>query len=269
MTETIATIRRAQRLAKKEALKQGKRIVEVTKSTPMAYEVKAEIAENRTESDTFTDLSSPKPPKEEIKTEGQVQGEKEVKAIIQAPPEQPQAIHRVPERKEDSQSTKDKKKLFLGIYRRLLCSVKSTCEKADIVRSTFYEWMKDDPEFVKGVNQAYQEKLEDVVELESKKMMAGDGAMIRHFLDRRHPDYMPRVKVEGPRPGEVAGEDHVRDYFNNNGNQNKPGLHPGQLPDPGQTGNAGAVHAESGPAVLLGPEDKKEPDIKSPAEGHQ
>ncbi|MDD5759888.1 MAG: hypothetical protein PHI06_12495 [Desulfobulbaceae bacterium] len=107
--------------------------------------------------------------------------------------------------KQEQGRTREKKQVFIGIFKRTLGSIKASCEKTGIDRATYYRWLKD-PVFEAEVKQAWQERLEDVEQIANNLILAGNPAMVRHFLDRRHPDYMPRAKVEGPKPGEQSFE---------------------------------------------------------------
>lgn len=115
--------------------------------------------------------------------------------------------------KKEQERTRIKKLLFLGIYKKTLGSIKATCQKADISRDTFYDWFAQDQEFHKEVRSAWTEKLEDVEEELNKLILSGDGASVRYWLDRRHPLYMPRVKVDGPKQGEMSMEEDIDRFF--------------------------------------------------------
>ena len=65
-------------------------------------------------------------------------------------------------------------------------------KKAEIGRRTYYDWLENDPGFRLKVKQTFEEILEDAEELLNMSMLQGNAASIRYFLDRRHPDYMPR-----------------------------------------------------------------------------
>jgi hypothetical protein len=168
--------------------------------------------------------------------------------------------------REDQIRTKEKKALFIGIYKRTLGSIKSTCEKVGIDRSVFYDWLRDDPEFSAAKKQAFKEKLEDIEELENKKMLSGDSSMIKHFLDKRHPLYKTRVVVQGPGIGEESLEEifEKAEWQDDNvdyGNETKqPNSNTKPVQDPKQTGGGSAVQNEPGTDILLETQDKKEPN---------
>jgi hypothetical protein len=187
-------------------------------------------------------------------------------------PDKPQGAPANETEKEEQVRTTVKKNLFVGVYKKTLGSIKSTCASVGINRETFRQWIKNDPDFNFKIRDAWKEKLEDVEELANKRMLEGSDSLIRHFLDRRHPLYKPRVKIEGPTPGELSAEDDADEFFDdedieNYEPQDEQGLHREEVPDPKQTGGAGAVHSEQSPAVLPGKKDEAKPDSQSAAEG--
>lgn len=108
--------------------------------------------------------------------------------------------------KRERETTIARKKVFLELFERTLGSIKASCEKAGIHRDTYYEWLKSDPQFAADIKNTWGKKLEDVEQLAAIEMLKGNTSLIRHFLDRRHPLYRPRVKVEGPVIGEKTLE---------------------------------------------------------------
>jgi hypothetical protein len=286
ITETIATKRREAQIAARKAIKESLNKGTESKEKPLAYAIKetpkteaigSSTGEIPTKADTLTPPAVPIQPSDQSTAGPAKQSEESKTGVIQAPEgalEAPVTTSPSEKEKEEQQRTHDKKALFISIYKRTLGSIKSTCEKAEIGRQTFYDWADQDPDFVENIKRAFKEKLEDVEELENKKMLAGEGAMIRHFLDRRHPLYKPKVRFEGPLPGEISGEDDVDDFFGlgdnkNNEPKDKPGLHQPEVQDPGQERRDSPVQTEPGAGVLLETQNKKEPDTKGPAEGHQ
>lgn len=177
--------------------------------------------------------------------------------------------------KKEQARTKIKKELFLKIYGDSLGSVHNTCAKVGIARNTFYTWKKEDADFREALMLAWRMKLEDVEELANIEMMKGDGAMIRHFLDRRHPLYRPRVKFEGPAPGEKSLEeefdelefvdDEEYEEYEKQNNQSQGDREADQAEE--QAGNTGAVPAEPGAKVLLEETKEAEHNREVPAKG--
>jgi hypothetical protein len=86
--------------------------------------------------------------------------------------------------------TNVKKRLFIMLYKKTLGSVKATCDKVGVERRTYYNWLKNDSEFDSEVGCAFREIQEDLEEALNFSMLRGDGASIRFFLSRGHPNFM-------------------------------------------------------------------------------
>ncbi len=171
------------------------------------------------------------------------------------------------QKKEEQERTKIKKKFFLEIYRKLLGSIKATCEKVDIERRTFYRWMEEDEDFRKDIGEAYKEKLDDVEQALNKKIIEGDATMIRYFLDRKHPDYRPRSITEV-----IAGTRTLEDLFDeyknkDEGTTEQQNTDRKAIEDPKQEGTASAVQVQHSTGVLLDEKDTPKSDIESTPKG--
>ncbi len=181
------------------------------------------------------------------------------------------------EEKKEQERTTAKKQMFLKEWGATLMSIKETCRRVGIDRWTYRDWTRKDPAFVRALQEAWQDKLEDVEEKLNKKILEDDGTSIRYFLDRRHPLFKPRVKLEGPQPGERTAEQDLDEFFGTNDNednetqqgQKQPGVHPAEIQDQGQARPDGGVQAEPGPGLLLGETNPPQPGTESPAEGDQ
>lgn len=101
------------------------------------------------------------------------------------------------ERKEQRRTTQAKE-LFLEYYAKSRGFVDITCEKTGIASKTFYRWVKDDAEFARKVRDIDIEKptvAEDI--LWGLITHKHDGPSIRFYLERKHPEYKNKLKVEG------------------------------------------------------------------------
>ena len=108
--------------------------------------------------------------------------------------------------KKQTNSTTNKKRVFLKTFKQKACNISLACESADIHRSTFYIWMEKDPKFAERV-QEHQEALLDFTE--SKLMMnikEGKEASIFFHLKTRGKKrgYIERQEIEH------SGEDTSR-----------------------------------------------------------
>jgi hypothetical protein len=91
-----------------------------------------------------------------------------------------------------------KKKLFLEYYGKSMGVISITCEKIDLDRSMFYDWMKDDADFaraVKNVDLKKNQIAEDI--LWGMITHEHDGPSIRFYLQAKHSEFKSKLKVEG------------------------------------------------------------------------
>ncbi|MFZ3032246.1 MAG: hypothetical protein WA082_04375 [Candidatus Moraniibacteriota bacterium] len=180
-------------------------------------------------------------------------------------------------KKEEQERTRIKKKLFLEVFGKTLGAVSATCEKVGIERNTFYNWKKDDPAFLFELKERERNMLEDVEQVLKKLILKEEGASVRYFLDRRHPLYRPRVKVDGPVAGDKSLEEELDEmefdddskYGENKEKNDGVGIDRDQNQAPEQAGSNSAVQIEPGAGVLLAKEDATKRDSEGPAEGDQ
>lgn len=188
--------------------------------------------------------------------------------------ERPMAYKMVPEvRKEKEwESTKAHKKLFLVAWEQTLGSVKATAERAGIDRNTYYLWLQNDPEFAAAIRDYNRKKLEDVEQLASLEMLKGNSSLIRHYLDRRHPDYKPSSVTEVITSGKSFKQliDDENERRNNEKTESvESGSNPNDAENKEQARENGVVQTESGANVLLDKENEAKSDIESEAKGNQ
>lgn len=91
-----------------------------------------------------------------------------------------------------------KKEQFLELFAQSSGTVSAICVKVGVSRETFYRWRKEDTAFADGLAHA-QMSLRDEIEdkLLERIFVHNDGAAIRYYLDRRHPDYNPKNRSWG------------------------------------------------------------------------
>lgn len=175
---------------------------------------------------------------------------------------------------KEQERTRVKKELFLVYYRKTLGSIGVTCEKVDITRVTYYEWLKRDPKFNQDIRASFADKLNDVEQQLNQAVLKGDVGAIRYFLDRRHPLYMPKIKVVAPKAGEKSMEDLIiegdwkdtNEIYDDN-TEEKTELEQSNdnretLQDTKQKGGDSPVRTEPGATLLLDEKNEKKSDIK-------
>jgi len=182
------------------------------------------------------------------------------------------------QKREDQERTKIKKRLFLEHYSKSFGVVTVTCEKIGIDRCTFYEWRDHDPDFAEALQKTEDTRNDVAEDLLFVKMHQLDGASIRFYLERKNPAYRQKI-INEVYAGARTWEDLIDDAKAHNAEiikkQNDGQLTAGGQPDadreqPVHTDEArtdGAVQTQQSPAVLLGAQDKTQPDIKSEAKG--
>ena len=94
-----------------------------------------------------------------------------------------------------------KKALLLEELRDSLGLVSSACDKVGVGRTTFYEWLKNDPEFARQVDEIEERALDFVESKMFQAIQNGDVRLIQFYLSTkgRKRGYAPKTDVEtGP-----------------------------------------------------------------------
>lgn len=107
--------------------------------------------------------------------------------VLKAPSEE------IRENKE-RESTKRNKTAFLEFYPQVF-HIAATCKKIEIAESTYYEWMKNDPEFASAFFAVKQKRKAYVEDKLFKLIQEGDGPSVRYWLDRQHEEYKPKSET--------------------------------------------------------------------------
>jgi hypothetical protein len=196
--------------------------------------------------------------------------------------------------------TTTNKKLFLEYFPKNSLHITNTCLKINIDRSTYYDWMDTDPDFNEAVEKSrrnMRNEVEDV--LVGLALIKKDPPSVRYWLDRNHPGYTPRSKVENfvgtisldellsEEDAEVEQEQKEWDKEHgteNNTKQNttgaetkaiseaskeiKPGADREAPIDSKQEGATGAVQIQQGPELLLEKKDETKPNSESTPKGN-
>lgn len=175
------------------------------------------------------------------------------------------------QQREERESTKRKKKLFLEYYAKSDGVVAAVCEKTGINRWTYYSWLELDKEFARRIektnskkNQICEEILWELIKIKK------DGPSVRYHLDRRHPLYKPVSKTEvvtGDRTLEdliIEHDKQIKKQQDEYDNQHKtpdtdePRPNSETTEDTKQEGPASELHTEPLPDVLLEQKDSPE-----------
>jgi hypothetical protein len=124
----------------------------------------------------------------------------------------------VNEVKKEQERTRIGKENFLKVYAITMGTITVACEKADIDRTTFYDWIKKDPVFREAVAKIDSHRVDMVEDRLFKLIQQDDGPSIRFFLERRSGRYQPKGKVEVV-TGKRTLEDLLDEYADQHGNE--------------------------------------------------
>ena len=99
------------------------------------------------------------------------------------------------EQKRERERTTILKRTFLESLDKSLGTVIGLCASLNIHRSTYYVWMKNDPQFKTSVEAIRKNSIEDVENSMVREAIKGNTAAARLILVNKHPDYK-RGKIE-------------------------------------------------------------------------
>lgn len=93
-------------------------------------------------------------------------------------------------RKSHAKSTSilQKRDLFVEAYKLQACRISSACKCIKVSRGTFYNWMKDDPEFATKVKDARDELLDLAESQVYKNVLAGKETSLIFLLCNKRPE---------------------------------------------------------------------------------
>lgn len=96
----------------------------------------------------------------------------------------------------EQERTKAAKEKFLEIYGKTLGTITLSCDQAGIERTTYYLWMKTDPNFRSRVA-VFEDTIGDMVEDRLKKQIQMDNSSsIQFYLDRRVDKFQKQSKLD-------------------------------------------------------------------------
>ena len=160
----------------------------------------------------------------------------------------------------DQTRTRIKKALFLEMWEVTRGVIIATCDKIGIDRRTYYRWRDDDASFrdaLADVEKTRNKEVEDI--LMGKIMIEHDPSCVKYYLDRKHPEYKPRMVQEV-----IAGERTLEDLIDedNQKDEDKAPTDRGVDQDPEQKKFNCADEVQSGSGVLLENEEAPQSDLK-------
>ena len=105
-----------------------------------------------------------------------------------------------------------KKIAAVEAWRETRGHITNTCRVAEVGRTTYYEWLKDDENFAQAIEDAEAELNDDVREVLVHKAGDGDMTATIFYLKSRHPDFNPKPRTFGVRSDGEQIEVVIKDY---------------------------------------------------------
>jgi hypothetical protein len=182
---------------------------------------------------------------------------------------------------EEQMRTTLAKKKFLEIWKKSTGVISVSCAKAEIDRKTYYNWLKEDPEFAEAVKEVEDTRL-DVAEeiLFEKVFIEKDKNLLKFYLERRSPAYRQKLINEI-----YAGKKTMEDLYDEAVAENtkiqqehdqlitgpdrpeQRGDDQALIEDQGQEGTDSATDSERSPELLPEQAAPAQPDTQSPPKG--
>lgn len=100
-----------------------------------------------------------------------------------------------PEKEEQERTTRAKAQ-FLEVYGKNMGTIGVACDKCEMPRSTYYHWMKTDPQFRSAIAQIDESRIDMVEDELMQLIQKHDGPSIRFFLERKAPEYKAKSQTE-------------------------------------------------------------------------
>ena len=97
------------------------------------------------------------------------------------------------EREEQERTTRNKK-LFLEAFSASMGIITAACQKASISRTTYYEWIDEDPDFKAAVDKVNDQLIDYSEDKLKQKIVGGNLKAVLFHLSRISPKY--RQKIE-------------------------------------------------------------------------
>lgn len=107
------------------------------------------------------------------------------KRAVEVVPGQHDAAEAERQQKQDSARTKQAKEMMLAALKQHLGIVTYACEDTGIPRRTYYNWLRDDPEFAAEANEVHKVELDFVKRKLMEQIEAGDTRAIKYWLDHK------------------------------------------------------------------------------------
>ena len=98
---------------------------------------------------------------------------------------------------DEQERTKEKKAEFLKHLAEAKGLITSAVLKTGIHRSTYYDWIDNDPKFYEDCKKVDREQRDFVHDRFLGKIMNDDTACMIFYLKNKHPDYKQKIEISG------------------------------------------------------------------------
>lgn len=106
--------------------------------------------------------------------------------------------------------TERKKKKFISIFEKKVCNIKQTCKAVGITRQTYYNWMKEDPDFAQEVTDVEESLYDDIESKMYKKAIIEEDNTMLIFIAKtkmRDRGYSERIQFENKNVDEFQDDE--------------------------------------------------------------
>jgi len=89
----------------------------------------------------------------------------------------------------ERETTTLKKRMYLEILEKTMGKTSAICNHIDITRGTYYNWLKNDPEFLSSVCNIKSDALNDIEDVVVSAALKGNISAAKFILSKKHPGY--------------------------------------------------------------------------------
>ncbi|MFZ2152277.1 MAG: hypothetical protein WAV09_04175 [Minisyncoccia bacterium] len=191
-------------------------------------------------------------------------------------------------KRKEQERTTIAKALFLEQYIKSKGIIEHICEKVGMARSVYYEWIKEDKEFLGKITDLRSKEIYEVEDILKQLVFAKkDPGSVKFYLRSKHPDYKLKVQSEIIGVGVKSAKQMMDEYdaemkqqhdtnntttITNTGEEKRNDevrLDTVPLQDKKQEGAVSAIHIEQSTSVLLEKKDTPKLSSESKTKGNQ
>lgn len=107
-----------------------------------------------------------------------------------------------------------KKPIAIEAYKRSMGVVTTACQKANIDRSTWYDWLDKDKEFADAIKDIEKLQIGVARDRLMEAIFKGDLTTVRWFLERRDPDFRAKAELNINKEETEQALKDLKEYLN-------------------------------------------------------